>query len=223
MSDDRVAEVRAQLAALEDPRMRAINERHGDDHGVNLTRLRGLAKALKTDHDLSVELWRTGETAAQLVALLICRPRQYSAEQLDGMLREARAPKVQDWLINYVVKKSPHREQLRREWMADTDATVAAGGWALAAIDVADNPQVLDLGALLETIEAEMKTAPERLQWQMNATLAAIGIRHPELRTRALAIGERLEVLKDYPTAPNCTSPYAPIWIGEMVRRQSAG
>lgn len=26
------------------------------------------------------------------------------------MLREARAPKVKDWLINSVVKKSPHAE-----------------------------------------------------------------------------------------------------------------
>jgi len=25
------------LAALEDPKMREANERHGDDHGVNLT------------------------------------------------------------------------------------------------------------------------------------------------------------------------------------------
>jgi hypothetical protein len=27
-------------------------------------------------------------------------------------------------------------------------------------------------------------------------------------------------VLKDYPTPPNCTSPFAPIWITEIVRRQ---
>jgi hypothetical protein len=26
-------------------------------------------------------------------------------------------------------------------------------------------------------------------------------------------------VLKDYPTPPNCTSPYAPVWIEEIVRR----
>jgi DNA-binding transcriptional ArsR family regulator len=33
-------------------------------------------------------------------------------------------------------------------------------------------------------------------------------------------IGTRLEVLKDYPTPPNCTSPFAPTWITEMVRSQ---
>ena len=44
----RVAEVMAELAALEDPRMREANERHGDDHGVNLGQLRAVAKRLKT-------------------------------------------------------------------------------------------------------------------------------------------------------------------------------
>ena len=47
--------VLAELAALEDPRMREVNERHGDDHGVNLTKLRAVAKSLKTDHDLALQ------------------------------------------------------------------------------------------------------------------------------------------------------------------------
>ncbi len=38
-----LTEVMRQLAALEEPRMRAVNERNGDDHGVNLTHLRALA------------------------------------------------------------------------------------------------------------------------------------------------------------------------------------
>ena len=33
-------------------------------------------------------------------------------------------------------------------------------------------------------------------------------------------IGDRLQVLADYPVPPNCTSPFAPAWIAEMVRRQ---
>ena len=47
------------------------------------------------------------------------------------MLREAHTPKVHDWLVSYVVKKSPHAEELRRTWMADTDPVVASAGWAL--------------------------------------------------------------------------------------------
>ncbi|MGO4382678.1 DNA alkylation repair protein [Specibacter sp. RAF43] len=215
-----VAEVLAELAALEDPKARAVNEKHGDDHGVNLGKLRALAKRLKTQQDLARELWATGDTAARLVALLICRPKAFERDELDAMVRQARIPKVQDWLVNYVVKKSQHAEALRVGWFADPDPVVASAGWALTSERVVKKPDGLDLAGLLDIIEAQMKDAPDRLQWAMNNCLAQIGIEHPGHRARAIAIGERLEVLKDYPTPPNCTSPFAPIWITELVRRQ---
>ncbi|ALC29276.1 DNA alkylation repair protein [Streptomyces sp. CFMR 7] len=220
MAGTAVAEIMAELAGLDDPKMRAVNERHGDDHGVHLGKLRAVAKRLKTQPDLARELWATGDTAARLLAVLISRPKAYGRDELDTMLREARAPKVHDWLVNYVVKKSPYAEELRLAWTADPDPVVASAGWALTTERVAKRPEGLDLGGLLDTVEAEMKDAPDRLQWAMNHCLAQIGIHHPEHRARAVAIGERLEVLKDYPTPPNCTSPYAPVWIAEMVRRQ---
>lgn len=223
MTHATVTAVLAELAALEDPRARAVNERHGDDHGVNLTKLRGVAKALRSDQDLASELWSTGNTAARLVAILTLRPKLLDADTLDTMLREARIPKVHDWLLSYVVKKSVHAEVLRLTWRDDPDPVVASAGWSLTADAVASSPDILNLPGLLDTIEAEMKDAPDRLQWAMNGTLAAIGIHRPSLRGLAIDIGERLGVLKDYPTPPNCTSPYAPVWIGEMVRRQDAG
>ena len=217
-----VAEVMAELAALEDPKAREVNERHGDDHGVNLSKLRDVAKRLKTQQELARQLWTTDDTAARLLALLICRPKAFERDELDTMLRESRTPKVHDWLVNYVVKKSPHAEELRVAWSADPDPVVASAGWALTTERVAKKPEGLDLSGLLDVVEAQMKDAPDRLQWAMNHCLAQIGIEHPGHRARAIAIGERLEVLKDYPTPPNCTSPYAPIWITEMVRRQQA-
>ncbi|WPU09010.1 DNA alkylation repair protein [Pseudarthrobacter oxydans] len=216
-----VAELMAELAGLEDPRAREVNERHGDDHGVNLSKLRAIAKRLKTQQELARDLWATGDTAARLLALLVCRPKAFGRGELDAMLREARAPKVQDWLVNYVVKKNPHAEELRVAWLSDPDPVVASAGWALTSERVVKAPDGLDLEGLLDVIEAEMKDSPDRLQWAMNTCLAQIGIVHPGLRARALEIGERLEVLKDYPTPPGCTSPFAPAWINEMVRRQA--
>ncbi|MGC4985911.1 DNA alkylation repair protein [Streptomyces sp. DT193] len=210
----------AELAGLEDPKARAVNEKHGDDHGVNLGKLRALAKRLKTQQELACRLWETDDSAARLLAILICRPKAFGRAELDTMLREARTPKVHDWLVNYAVKKNPHAEELRLAWSADPDPVVAGAGWELTTERVAKNLTGLDLPGLLDTIEADMKDAPDRLQWAMNHCLAQIGIEHTEHRTRAIDIGERLEVLKDYPTPPGCTSPFAPAWINEMVRRQ---
>lgn len=216
------ADVIAELAALEDPKIREVNARHGDDHGVNLGKLRALAKRLKTQQDLAVELWNTGDTAARLLAILICRPKTFGRDDVDTMLRQSRVPKVQDWLISYVVKKSPFAQELRLAWFADADPWVASAGWTLTADRVVKDSEDLDLPGLLDLIEAQMEHAPDRLQWAMNTCLAQIGIEHAEYRARAIDIGERLEVLKDYPTPPNCTSPFAPIWITEMVSRQNA-
>jgi len=221
VTETTVAEVMAELAALDDPKAREVNEKHGDDHGVNLSKLRAVAKRLKTQQELARRLWDTGDTAARLLALLICRPKAFERDELDVMLREARTPKVHDWLVNYVVKKNPHSEELRLAWSADPDPVVASAGWALTTERVAKKPEVLDLAGLLDVIEAEMKDAPDRLQWAMNHCLAQIGIEHTGHRTRAIDIGERLEVLKDYPTSPGCTSPFAPVWITEIVRRQN--
>lgn len=215
-----VDEVLAELAALEDPRIRAVNARHGDDHGVNLSKLRAVAKRLKVRQDLARELWATGDTAARLLATLVCRPKEFARDELDAMLRGALAPKLHDWLVQYVVRKSPHAEELRRAWLADPDPVVASAGWALTTDRVAKRPEGLGLDGLLDVIEAGMKDAPDRLQWAMNHCLARIGIEHPAHRARALAIGERLQVLRDHPTSPGCTSPYAPVWIAEMVRRR---
>jgi len=73
MTDSTVDEVLAELAELEDPRMREVNARHGDDHGVNLTKLRGVAKRLKSDQELALRLWATDDTAARMLDLFRVR------------------------------------------------------------------------------------------------------------------------------------------------------
>lgn len=210
-----------QLAALEDPKVRAANEKRGDDHGLNLAKLRKLAKQVGVDQARARALWATGETGPKLLALLVCRPQEFAPDELDAMLREPNAPKVVDWLTNYVLKKSPYAEELRLRWFDDPDPRVAAAAWALTAVRVAKQPDGLDLEHLLDLVDPAMRDAPPPLQWTMNETLAQIGIHHPALRDRAIGIGERLQVLADYPTSKGCTSPYAPLWIAEMVRRQA--
>src|SRR5690606_20687471 len=134
--------------------------------------------------------------------------------------RSTRSAKAHDWVVNYIAKKSPLAEDLRRRWLDDADSDARAAGWSLTSARVAKKPEGLDLAGLLDRIEQELRDAPAREQWAMNETLAFIGIHHPALRDRAVAIGERLQVLADYPTPPNCTSPFAPAWSAELASRQ---
>ncbi len=214
-------DVMAELALLENPKLRAANEERGDDHGINLSAMRAVAKRLKTQHELAKELWATGDTAARLLATLIVRPKAFSADELDTMIRDVRAPKLLDWFVTNIVKLGKHADELRLRWKDDTEL-VGRAGWSLTTDRVVKGADGLDLNGLLDQIEVEMKGAPAPKQWSMNHCLAEIGIRHPMHRARAIGIGEKLQVLIDYPASPGCTPPYAPLWIAEMVRRQKA-
>lgn len=213
----------AQLKALGDEKVRARNRKNGagdNQFGVAMGDIRKLAAKIKRDHELALALWDTGNIDARLLAVLVLKSKSLSRDDMDRMVREASFPQLADWLSSYVVKKHPDKESLRQSWMQDDDPWAARAGWTLTSERVAKSPDGLDLPALLDRIESDMASAPSPAQWTMNTCLAGIGIHHPTLRKRAMAIGERLGVYRDYPVSKGCTSPFAPIWINEIVQRQ---
>jgi 3-methyladenine DNA glycosylase AlkD len=217
-----------QLESLGNAGMRAQNAKSGpwgrgaqdNQFGVKHGDIRVLAKKIKADHELAMSLWETGNIDAQYLAILLIKPKDLSAREVDRLVRSVTFGWVADWLNNYVVKQHPDKESLRQEWMATDDRWAARAGWTLTAERVVKSPDGLDPPALLDRIESEMGTADPVVQWTMNSTLAEIGIHFPKLRKRAIAIGEKLGIYRDYPVSKGCTSPFAPIWINFMVSRQ---
>jgi 3-methyladenine DNA glycosylase AlkD len=216
-------ETMKQLKSLGNEARRAHNTKNGagtNQFGVPHGDIRILAKKIKTNHDLALALWKTGNIDAQLLAILLMKPKDVSADEMDRMVRSVTFVHVADWLNSYVVKQHPDKEPLRREWMATDNPMAARAGWSLTAERVEKSPEGLDLTALLDRIESEMGNAASEVQWTMNVALAQIGIHFPKHRKRAITIGEKLSVYRDYPCSKGCTSPFAPIWINAMVSRQ---
>lgn len=217
-----------QLKALGNAAVRAQNAKGGplgngagdNQFGVKRGDLRKLADKIKTNHELALALWKTGNIDAQFLAVLLMKPQELSADDLERLVKSVTWMWVADWLHSYVTKVHADKETLRQKWMTSDNPWTARAGWQLTAGRVAKSPEGLDLVALLDRIEKEMGTAPQEVQWTMNACLAEIGIHFPKHRKRALAIGEKLGIYRDYPCSKGCTSPFAPIWINEMVKRQ---
>lgn len=217
-------EAMARLEALGSERMRAQNARHGageNQFGVLRGDVRKVAQAIGTDHALGLALWETGNVDARFLAILLLEPDALSTEEVDRLVRSVTFAEVADWLASYVLKRHPEKEALRQRWMTDDHAMAARAGWSLTHERIGKRPAGLDLAALLDRIEAELGGAPPAAQWTMNFCLAEIGIRFPEHRARARAIGEALGLYRDYPVSKGCTSPFAPVWIDAMVARQA--
>lgn len=218
-----VKETLKQLTALGTEKVRAQNAKGGapdNQFGVSLGDIRTLSKKIRTDHPLALSLWETGNVDAQFLATLLIRPKKLSAKEMDGMVRSITFVRVADWLIAYVVRQHPDKEALRQAWMADDHGWAARAGWDLTAEHVGKSPDGLDVPALLSRLESEMADADPEVQWTMNNTLATVGIHFPKHRKRAIAIGEKLGIYRDYPVSKGCTSPFAPIWINFIVSRQ---
>lgn len=221
-----IPEIFNRLQSLGSEKVRTQNRRNGvgdQQFGVKLGDLRALSKEMKIDHARAQALWATGNLEARLLAILTCERALYTENDLDRMVREISSAQEADWLTSSVLSKHPRSEELRLRWITDPHPWAARAGWALTHSRIVARPEDLDLPALLRRIEAKMGTASPEVQWTMNFCLAAIGIHSPSLRAQAIAIGESLGLYRDYPVSKGCTSPFAPIWIREMVTRRGEG
>ena len=217
-------ETLASLKALSNEKMFAHNIKHGagkNQFGVKLGDIRALGNKIKTNHDLALELWKTENIDARLLATLIIQPKKLSAQELSELVNSIAFVQEAEWFNAYVVKDHPQKEMVREKWMNSKNPWAARAGWSLTSGRVAREPEGLDLVKLLDRIESEMADAPPEVQWTMNSTLAQIGIHFPKHRKRAVDIGESLGIYRDYPVSKGCTSPFAPIWIKEMVSRHA--
>lgn len=219
-----VKEILAELQSLGNEKMMAINTKAGagkNQFGVKMGDIRNIAKKLKTNHELGLELWNAGNIEAQFLAILIMKPDVLTAKQLDTMVQQIDFTHVADWFSSYILKDHPAKEELRIQWLKSKNKWALRAGWSLMAGKIARDADGLDMDALLKQLQKEMPKAVPEVQWTMNFALAYIGIHHPAYRKKALSIGEELGIYRDYPVSKGCTSPFAPIWINEMVKRQS--
>lgn len=212
----------AELERLGDPKMREFNTKRGapeNQFGLKMGDIRNVAKKIKSDHDLGLQLWETGNMEARLLAALVMKPQLLSEEQLERMVAGADYQQLADWVNSYVVKQHPAKETLRQRWMHSDHPWLARSGWSLTNERVTKQPDGLDVVGVLDRIEKELAGAPEPTKWTMNFCLIAIGIENPDLRQRAIDVSERIGAYRDFPCSKGCVSPFAAIAIPEMVSR----
>lgn len=217
-------EVLAQLEAWGSENTRNIYARYGageNQFGVTLGNLRSLAKRLKTNHSLALQLWATGNTDARMLATMILAPDRLSAREVESLLKPLTYSKLVDELVFKVVANSVHADSLRARWMNSPAEMTGRAGWNLLVERIARGDTTgLDLGGILKRLETEMLAAPKRKQEAMNRCLVEIAVHVPTLTQKCLALGERLGRFDQTPVPKGCVSSYAPEWIAAALKRK---
>lgn len=219
-------EILTHLKTLENPSRQKTNRKLGvemEQYGVPMTNLRTLAKQLKTQHTLGLELWNTPVFEAMILGVLLIDPKQVTLEQALMLLEKAENVVLVDELSFKLFRKIESRQQLFEQLRTVENPLFARAGWNVAVglvLDDSYNQQQLE--SLLTTIEKQLVDAHPDVQWAMNRCLAEIGIKYEMYRQQVLELGLKLGVYKDQKVPKGCTSAYVVDWIPAVVSRKAA-
>jgi len=188
--------------------------------------LRILAKEIKKDHELAMELWSTESYFARQLAILIMDKKLLSQEvinQLDQDIKkhpEDEKLQLIDWLMANQLSKDKKTVALMESWQNSPSTLQRRTFWyhqaRLRWVGQTPPPNTEEL---LSFIEKEIENEVPEVQWAMNFTAAQIGVYQQEYRKRCIALGERTGLYKDEMVAKNCTPNYLPDFINIQVAK----
>lgn len=213
-----------QLESLGTEQNRKVYRRHGVSanlFGVSYAHQHKLAKALKRDHPLALELWASGNHDTRILATMIADPAQGDGRLLDSWVDDLDSYVLTDAFAAFAGKTGQARDKAE-QWRNAAGEWPGRAGWHLVAqlaMQDADLPDAYFL-ARLDDIEREIHTRKNRVRDAMNNALIAIALRSPALEPAALAAAARLgKVVVDHgPTG--CKTPDAAAYIHRALARR---
>lgn len=204
--------------------------RHGADpermFGVKVADLKVIAKTIKGEQDLALELFATGNHDAQYLAGMVADGRSMTKKALKDWARGADWQMIAEYTVPWVASESEHGRALALEWMGRKTEHVAAAGWNTYAGLIATKPDdELDLGEikdLLKRVESDINDVPNRVRYCMNGFVIAVGSYVGPLAKTAKALAKRLGKVEVEMNGTACKVPLALDYI-EKVEKAGRG
>lgn len=191
-----------------------------DGKTTKLGDIRKIAKEVKKDHELAMELWSTGEFLPRQLAILIMDKKLLSQKLIDTLDKDIQKHPMEertqliDWLMANQFTKDKDLITLMESWEQSPSALQRRIFWYYQArLRWTGKTPPSNTENLIASIEARIEKEKPEVQWAMNFTAGQIGIHQPEHRARCIAIGERTGLYKDEVVPKGCTPNYLPEFI----------
>ncbi|HEU4830150.1 MAG TPA: DNA alkylation repair protein [Gemmatimonadales bacterium] len=180
-------------------------------YGVPMRTLLALRKQVGKDHDLALELWKTGWYEARLFAALIADPARITRRQMNAWAGSFENWADCDTACFHLFDRSPLAWEKANEWAASPKLYVKRGAFALMASIALHDKAAPDrkLLGFLPIIEEGARDERDLVQKGVSWALRAIGGRSQELHRASVRLGKRLAASDD-PSAR---------WVGKDVLR----
>lgn len=190
--------------------------------------LRKIAKEIKKDHVLAMELWSTGEFLPRQLAILIMDNNNISQDLIDRLDKYMQAHPINernqlmDWIMANQLTKNKKTLELINSWETSPSALQRRVFWyyqgRLRWVGQIPPGNTADL---LSAIEANITKEKPEVQWAMNFTAGWIGVYDQKYRTRCIALGEQTGLFKDEMVSKGCTPNYLPEFIAIEANKRN--
>jgi 3-methyladenine DNA glycosylase AlkD len=208
---------------------RKVYRRHGvgeNMYGVSFADLRLLAKQIKVDQELAVQLWATGNHDAQILATLIADPAQFDAKTLDAWSKDLENYAITDQFAG-LVARTRYWQKKAEKWHTARSEWIGRAGWNLIGQLAMHQPDLPDhyFEPYLIEIETGIHQQKNRVREAMNNALIAIGVRDAALQEKSLSVAHTIGPVEIDHGETNCQTPNAADYIlrtMEHRRKQAA-
>jgi 3-methyladenine DNA glycosylase AlkD len=221
-----VHEAMAQLETLGTEQNRKIYQRHGARpplFGVSYANFGKLKKQIKTDHELALALWDTGNHDARILATMIYDPRRADAAMIDHWAAAVDNKALTDAFIN-VAAAAPNVQANMARWIDGDHEWLESVGWGLLSHLANNEPALPDsfFEPYIARIEREIHGAKNWVRYAMNFTLIAIGSRNEALAATSTAAAARIGKLHVDHGQTGCKTPDAAGYIRKTRDHRTA-
>ncbi|WP_094569745.1 DNA alkylation repair protein [Mucilaginibacter xinganensis] len=194
-----VSEIMAELKSFGNEKIKNILLKHGVKEpffGVKVEHLKTIQKKIKTDYQLALDLYATGNADAMYLAGLIAADDKMTKADLQTWVKQAVSTNISEYTVPWVAAGSNYGFELAREWISADEDNIAAAGWATLGNLVALKPDdELDLPALkllLDRAEKNIRQAGIRTQRNMNTFVVAVATYVSPLASAAAATAAQI-------------------------------
>lgn len=223
-----LSEVLKELASYGDERTKNTLLKHGAKEpffGVKVSDLKKILKKTKKNHELSLELYETGNSDAMYLAGLMADEKQISKNELNHWVDGAYWYYLSEYAVPWVAAETNYGFELGLEWIRSHEETKASAGWSTLS-NYASINESLDIetyGSLLNEVLENIDTAPNRVKYTMNGFVIAIGTYVPELNEKAKEIAKKIGKVNVYVGETSCKVPLAIDYIKKVEAKNSIG
>lgn len=189
--------------------------------------LRKIAKEIKKDHDLAMELWSADGFFPRQLSILIMDKNLLTQEVIDGLTADMKQHPLKeqthliDWLFANQLTKSKKTIALIESWEHSEDSLQRRTFWYYQArLRWMGQTPPDNSDYLLTQVEKNITQEAPEVQWAMNFLAAWIGIYDESRRQQCIDIGINTGLYKEEKVPKNCTPNYLPEFIRIEVEKR---